>query len=462
MIPVGFILHLLLLASSFIAVIKGASVGKENELDLQSIYERYGRNPEDTWLSVLDESYSQGRYARWQQLSTNCGSTGVDVEQLLSDWFDDGMAVLMSEDGTTDPVEVAVAPPLVNEAQEKLRESNCTASVVAEDLEKLFFSTLSPVRVANPITETFLELQEIEKFIHDLVAKYPGQAQIKQIGETENGTAIHMVIIKPKPSRTVPLNGTVTPPVVFVDSGTHAREWLSVSTSLYAIQQLLEQPSSPARQVEWRIVPVVNPDGYAYSWNTNRLWRKNRKSGSGRCQGVDLNRNFDINFAGVGASSRPCSYQYCGPSAFSEPETRAVRDAILEVGSRLKGYMALHSYSQVILLPWAYKPDEHPNLSNMTAMGEGMVKEISKARGTVFGVYDTYKNFYPGSGISMDWASSIGIPYTMTLELHDKGEHGFLYPASKINDAVTEVWKGIEYFGQEIARQSREGYFLRK
>ena len=29
--------------------------------------------------------------------------------------------------------------------------------------------------------------------------------------------------------------------------------------------------------LDWYIVPVVNPDGYAYSWSDDRLWRKTRR-----------------------------------------------------------------------------------------------------------------------------------------------------------------------------------------
>jgi len=40
------------------------------------------------------------------------------------------------------------------------------------------------------------------------------------------------------------------------------------------------------------IIPLVNPDGYAYTFHGNRLWRKNRRQDSQAKYGVDLNRNW--------------------------------------------------------------------------------------------------------------------------------------------------------------------------
>ncbi|XP_018022164.1 zinc carboxypeptidase [Hyalella azteca] len=123
-----------------------------------------------------------------------------------------------------------------------------------------------------------------------------------------------MVIIRPSASATATTNETGGPAVIILDSATHAREWLTVSTTLYVIQQLLDQPSSPARGVEWRIIPVVNPDGYVYSWEKDRLWRKNRRSLPGHCQGVDLNRNFDVNFGGSSFTAACTTFAACRAS----------------------------------------------------------------------------------------------------------------------------------------------------
>jgi len=56
--------------------------------------------------------------------------------------------------------------------------------------------------------------------------------------------------------------------IVFIEAGTHAREWITVSTILNCIYQLTERYTrniEVLRNLRFIIVPLVNPDGYEYS-----------------------------------------------------------------------------------------------------------------------------------------------------------------------------------------------------
>jgi hypothetical protein len=64
--------------------------------------------------------------------------------------------------------------------------------------------------------------------------------------------------------------------------------------------------------------------------------------------GVDPNRNFEHFWGGEGTSSDKCSEIYKGPEAWSEPETKAMRDFIQGTDANWQLYIALHSYAQVI------------------------------------------------------------------------------------------------------------------
>lgn len=78
---------------------------------------------------------------------------------------------------------------------------------------------------------------------------------------------------------------------------------------------------------------VSNAFGDANSWPTAKNQRKNLKEG-GDCnpqdQGVDLDRNYDYEFgqSSEGSSADPCKETYRGETAFSEPETQAVKQLV--------------------------------------------------------------------------------------------------------------------------------------
>merc|ERR1712080_43222 len=70
--------------------------------------------------------------------------------------------------------------------------------------------------------------------------------------------------------------------------------------------------------------------------------------------GVDANRNWGFHFNDGGSSNDKCSDTYHGPAAFSEPENQHVRDFLAARKGSVVLYNSVHSYSQLILLPWGY------------------------------------------------------------------------------------------------------------
>merc|ERR1719282_1117632 len=109
------------------------------------------------------------------------------------------------------------------------------------------------------------------------------------------------------------------------------------------------------------IMPNCNPDGFEYAHNNMRLWRKNRRQAPDNgCAGVDLNRNFPIDWGGNGSTSTgTCSEVFIGPSSLSEPESIAISKMM---DASVKVHLDFHSYSEMILRPWSYTSVPHPNL----------------------------------------------------------------------------------------------------
>ena len=56
-------------------------------------------------------------------------------------------------------------------------------------------------------------------------------------------------------------------PVLVVEAGTHAREWIGPAAAVYLIHRLVENNTDVdlVKKLDWRIIPVLNPDGYEYS-----------------------------------------------------------------------------------------------------------------------------------------------------------------------------------------------------
>lgn len=80
--------------------------------------------------------------------------------------------------------------------------------------------------------------------------------------------------------------------------------------------------------------------------------------------GVDLNRNYAWAFGDSleGSSSDPCSQIFRGPSAFSEPETRAVRDLIGNKSKEVKVVYNFHAYGNMFLHPFSSDDSQNSKL----------------------------------------------------------------------------------------------------
>ena len=183
-------------------------------------------------------------------------------------------------------------------------------------------------------------------------------------------------------------------PEVLFTGLTHAREPLSMMNLFYFANWLCENYNSDLianyliDNREMWFIPIINPDGYAYNESISPdgggMHRKNRRinpsnsnCNSGTQQGVDLNRNYGYNWGAnnSGSSGNPCSAVYRGTSAFSEPETDAVRNFILS--REFINVLHYHSYSNLLIHSWGdgSYPVE-PDLTTLREIGKEMTREV--------------------------------------------------------------------------------------
>lgn len=212
-----------------------------------------------------------------------------------------------------------------------------------------------------------------------------------------------------------------------------------------------EQPAY-IKEKTWYFMPVMNPDGYVYSRRVNRLWRKNRApSKKSACVGVDLNRNFDIGWSAPGSSTNPCSDVYRGSKPSSELETDAVVKFLTKRKVNLDAYLTYHSYGQMIVYPWAYKAVKVKDASQLQRVGKTAVQRILSTTGEIYRSAVTHEVLGVAGGGSDDWSrAALGVKYVYTVELRDRGTHGFVLPPSQILGTAKEGYIVVETVAQAI------------
>ncbi|HEC81525.1 MAG TPA: DUF2817 domain-containing protein [Thermoplasmatales archaeon] len=156
-----------------------------------------------------------------------------------------------------------------------------------------------------------------------------------------------------------------------IDGCIHGCEWEAGEACLYLAEYLLlnfgvnATVTAVLNTTEVYVVPLVNPDGRENDerWNAD---------------GVDLNRNFDVDFGRLRGHALPLGkifgrikipvvhvpllglwFTNCGRYPFSEPETRALRGLMKKIDGNggFSFYVNCHTAMHMVITPWnAFKP----------------------------------------------------------------------------------------------------------
>ncbi|XP_063704590.1 zinc carboxypeptidase-like isoform X2 [Culicoides brevitarsis] len=299
----------------------------------------------------------------------------------------------------------------------------------------------------------YWQLDTINKWLDWLAAKHSFITTV-DLGESYEGQTV----------KGVKFAKNDTNPTIFIEAGIHAREWISPATTTFIINQLVESSRPEVQELannfNWFFFPVVNPDGYRYTFEKDRLWRKNRKP-YGLYLGVDLNRNFDANWNGTGSSSDPSRYDFCGAGPFSEPETANIDNFFKAHGKkeRINTYIALHSFSQLMMFPYGHKTEKPPNYDDLKAIGEKAVAAIKEKHGKTYICGSSIETIYPSSGGSNDWVYEKGfadISYIIELRGPADSTNMFILPADEITPVGEEI---LEAFIALLKEGKARGYY---
>lgn len=309
----------------------------------------------------------------------------------------------------------------------------------AVDRQKL---SASVVAGADPFDDFFLAYHpydganSIVWYMNELVTRYPTLASMVNVGTTLEGRTIWGLRITS--------NVVSTKPAVVYFGCEHAREWIASTVPTFLATHLVKNYGLDSAvtdlvdNVEFFLIPVFNVDGYIYSWGPDRFWRKNRRNNGNGTFGVDINRNWGEGWGGPGSSTDGSSQTYRGPSAFSEPETRALRDFII-ARPNIRASLDVHSYSQLILWPYGYTDVLPPDQFAYDEVGMEMRSLIFGVHGVFYNAGPTFTTIYPASGVSVDWTYAQRDIFSFSYELRDTGFYGFTLPAGQIIPNNEEV-----------------------
>ncbi|MDQ2986568.1 MAG: hypothetical protein M3R13_07585 [Armatimonadota bacterium] len=287
----------------------------------------------------------------------------------------------------------------------------------------------------------YLTLDEIMAQYEEWRAAYPSLIQREQIGTSHLGRPIWVYRLH-NPNGVFPETG------VFIHGAIHAREWISPPTCMYVFESMLKEALTSSAgwelitRYELSVVPVLNPDGYAHTWSTFRMWRKNRRDNGGGVYGVDLNRNYSKGWGGQGSSGDPGSDTYRGPFAFSEPEVACVRDYLNARTATVPFNFIIdyHSYGEYVLYPWSYTFNPAPDAARLHAVGTQYNNAMIASGGHSYQVGQGSTTLYIAAGTSKDFYYDQYGADAFTVELRGPG---FDPPASSILPTIRENWAGF-------------------
>ncbi|EGS21043.1 uncharacterized protein CTHT_0028830 [Thermochaetoides thermophila DSM 1495] len=263
---------------------------------------------------------------------------------------------------------------------------------------------------------------------------------------------------------------------ILIAGGLHGREWISTSTINYLVWSVLTSYEKDRmitkllKHFDLIFIPVLNPDGYEYTWQTDRLWRKSRQQTKLRfCRGMDLDHAFGYAWEDSRHQTDPCSESYGGDQPFEAIEAfELAKWAKSETANGVKfvAFLDLHSYSQQVLFPYAYSCSvDPPNKENLEELAIGLAKALRRPHGERYRVDsacegvvlhadsegDAVSRVEAAGGSAIDWFyHDLRARYSYQIKLRDTGSYGFLLPSKQIVPTGEETLNALKYLGDYL------------
>ncbi|XDG01892.1 hypothetical protein ABKA04_001507 [Annulohypoxylon sp. FPYF3050] len=308
-------------------------------------------------------------------------------------------------------------------------------------VDDIFFHDYQPLSVIN----TWMRLL-------DSMFKGRGLVRMISIGKSYEGRDIPALRVG-IPSSSAASDGPGSPKdTILITGGIHAREWISTSTVNYVawsfIRSIDDDPMIVKILEHFDIVfvPVLNPDGYEYTWDVDRLWDATQHQ------------------------TEPCSESFGGYRPFEAVEAAELANWAkneTDNGVKFVAYLDLHSYSQQVLYPYAYScAVRPPNIENLQEVAMNLAKHMRLSNGEVYTTTSACEGavaraddasdvervrIEAGGGSAIDYIfHELGAHYSYQIKLRDTGSYGFLLPSEYIIPTGEEVYQAMKYLGDYL------------
>lgn len=250
---------------------------------------------------------------------------------------------------------------------------------------------------------------------------------------------------------------------IWINCGSHAREWASFSTCAYIFDIFAKSKSDRILEfLNTKIIymsPALNPDGYEYSRTKgNREWRKTRqkvKGAKGNCLGIDLARNMPAHFEDrIDSSTNPCTENFGGLQALDAKENQLLFDWLI-TKNNIAASTDMHAYGLQISTPYGYKQEHPPHFDDQIKAGTNTIEAIKKLYGTEYEIGSTFDLIYGLSGDMTDFAyDTLGAKCALTYEIRgkypSKKTHPFRLPEKEIIPNGQEMVEAILSLGRDM------------
>src|SRR5919109_2750437 len=295
--------------------------------------------------------------------------------------------------------------------------------------------------------------------LYALARQNPQLVKLEVLGETSQGRE-YIALKLTQAARDVP-DGTR--PAVLYAATHHAREWISTEVDRRLLHWYVDQWRANNKSIRrllkdtelWFVV-VHNPDGYQYTFDTERLWRKNLRDNDENgiingSDGVDPNLNYPEhwNYDDEGSSSQFSSETYRGTAPGSEPETQALMGLMERVP--FKFAISYHSFGPLLLYPQGWQV-QTPSADDPIYVALTGTDDNPAVAGFDPGVS---ADLYTTNGEFTDWAHATVGTLGWTPELEEGCEGcGFVFPDDEA--AVEAEFQKNLNFALRLARSAAD------